>query len=213
MNCFRKALETGTRLLEANPESAQAARDVSISLERLGDFHHKRGKPGDSGEALNYFRKALEISERLLESNPDSAQAARDVSITFERLGTLHHKRGKPGDAEEALNCFRKALEIRERLLEANPDSAQTARELIVSYRKTSDALRMNGRRLEAFTMRRKAMNLTMEMKDRGFQFDGEFEESNSKLMRKGMFIVGAASLPVLALLIWGILKLFHWLF
>ncbi|MGC8493670.1 MAG: TIR domain-containing protein, partial [Syntrophobacteraceae bacterium] len=129
-DCFRKALETRERLLEANPESARAARDVSVSLERLGDFYLQSGKPGDAEEAFECFRKTLETCERLLEANPDSAQAARDVSVSLERLGDFYLQSGKPGDAEEAFECFRKTLETCERLLEANPDSAQAARDV-----------------------------------------------------------------------------------
>ncbi|MEY4178148.1 MAG: regulatory protein afsR, partial [Planctomycetota bacterium] len=73
--------EITERLLTANPESAQAARDVSVSLDRLGDFLSLRGLPGDAEQALGHYQRSLEVSERLLTANPESAQAARDVSV------------------------------------------------------------------------------------------------------------------------------------
>ncbi len=62
--------EITERLLTANPESAQAARDVSVSLNKLADFLSLRGLPGDAEQALGHYQRSLEVSERLLTANP-----------------------------------------------------------------------------------------------------------------------------------------------
>ncbi|MGV2975772.1 tetratricopeptide repeat protein, partial [Roseibium alexandrii] len=121
------------RILDANPDSAQAARDLSVSQERLGSFHLQRGQAGDIETALDYFNKSLETDQRILDANPDSAQAARDLSVSQERLGSFHLQRGQAGDIETALDYFNKSLETLQRILDANPDSAQAARDLSVS--------------------------------------------------------------------------------
>jgi hypothetical protein len=73
-------------LLRANPGSAQAARDVSVSLNRLADFRLRRGQPGDADAALGLYERSLQVREDLMRANPGSAQAARDLGISLERL-------------------------------------------------------------------------------------------------------------------------------
>ncbi|MES2922236.1 MAG: DUF4062 domain-containing protein [Verrucomicrobiota bacterium] len=131
---FQRSLEISEKLLTANPDSAEAARDVSISLEHLGDFLANRSQPGDAEKALAHFQRSLEVREKLLTANSDSAQAARDVSVSLNQLGEFLARRGQPGDAEKALAHFQRDLEISEKLLTANPDSAQTAWDVAVSH-------------------------------------------------------------------------------
>ncbi len=133
LSYYQRGLETHERLLAANPDSAQAARDVSVSLNKLGDFLADRGQSGDAPQALSYYQRGLETRERLLTANPDSAQASRDVSVSLNKLGNFLAARGQPGDAPQALSYFQRDLEISERLLAANPDSAQAAYDVLVS--------------------------------------------------------------------------------
>ena len=63
------------QLFEANPNSAQAAHDVSVSLDRLGDFYLGRGPSGDAERACAEFEECLRIRKQLFEANPNSAQA------------------------------------------------------------------------------------------------------------------------------------------
>jgi tetratricopeptide (TPR) repeat protein len=136
LDCFQRGLKVRERLLAANPSSAEAARDVSVSLNKLGDFLARRGALGDADRALDCFQRDLEIAERLLGANPGSAEAARDVSVSLERIGDFLARRGGSGDADRALDCFQRGLEVRERLLGANPGSAAVVRDLVVSHYK-----------------------------------------------------------------------------
>jgi tetratricopeptide (TPR) repeat protein len=124
-------------------EDAGKARifyDACIALDQLADFLARRGQPGDAESALGHYQRSLEVSERLLAANPDSAQAARDVSVSLERLADFLARRGQPGDAESALGHYQRSLEVRERLLAANPDSAQAARDVLVSLERMAGA-------------------------------------------------------------------------
>ena len=62
-------------------------RDLSVSLNKLGDFLASRGQPGDAEKALGHYERSLEVSEGLLRDNPQSGQAARDVSSVATSLG------------------------------------------------------------------------------------------------------------------------------
>jgi tetratricopeptide (TPR) repeat protein len=145
LDCFQRDLEIAERLLVANPDSAQAARDVSVSLNKLGDFLARRGGPGDADRALDSFQRCHEVLERLLGANPGSAEAARDVSVSLNQLGDFLARRGGPGEADRALDCFQRSLEVAERLLGANPGSAQAARDVSVSLERIGDFLARRG--------------------------------------------------------------------
>lgn len=142
---YQHSLAVRERLLGANPESAQAARDVSVSLERLGDFLARRGQPGDAEEALGHYRRSLEVGERLLAANPESAEAARDVAVSLDRLGDFLARRGQPGDAEQALSQYQRSLEVSERLRAASPESAQAERDVMVSHFKLHTFCQQHG--------------------------------------------------------------------
>ncbi|GAB4181449.1 MAG: TIR domain-containing protein [Wenzhouxiangellaceae bacterium] len=134
LDYFQRALEIRRLIHQQNPDSAQAARDLTVSYNQLGDFHRSRGQSGDAKAALDYFQRALEIRRQIHQQNPDSAQAARDLSVSYDRLGDFHRSRGQSGDADAALDYFQRALEIRRLIHQQNPESAQAARDLSVSY-------------------------------------------------------------------------------
>ena len=129
---LRRALEVAEADLAANPESAQAARDVSVSLNTLADFLARRGLPGDAEKALGHYQRSLEVSERLLGANPESAQAARDVMVSLERMAAFEG--GRPGGEAKALEFQTRALGIALKLRESNPQSVFYGRTAAVSF-------------------------------------------------------------------------------
>ncbi len=52
---YTRSLEMAEALLKRNPDSAQATRDVWVSLEKFGDFLGQRGQPGDAEQALRHY--------------------------------------------------------------------------------------------------------------------------------------------------------------
>jgi tetratricopeptide (TPR) repeat protein len=135
---YQRSLEVGERLLEANKDSAQAARDVSVSLKRLGDFLARRGLPGDAEKALAHYQRSLEVRERLLEANKDSAQAARDVMVSLERMARAKSEQPGAEAARQALEFQRRALGIAVKLREGNPQSAFYGRTAALSFHLTA---------------------------------------------------------------------------
>ena len=169
---FTRSLELAEALLKANPGSAQATRDVSVSLDRLGGFLAKRGQAGDADKALGYFTRSLDVREALLKANPGSAEATRGVSVSLEKLGDFLAKRGQPGDADKALGYFTRSLEMDEALLKANPGSAQATRDVVVShYNMAGFANRRNDAK-DATRHRRAIYDLLRPAIERGMTFD-----------------------------------------
>ncbi len=146
VSLLSRDLQLCESILKADPSSARASRDVSISLEMLGDVFAKRGKSGDGDKALAHYARSLEIRENLLTADPASAKATRDLTVVLNKLGDFLTTRAQPGDAEKALAHFRRALEAREKLLAANPGSADTARDVWVSAWKLGNHAERTGK-------------------------------------------------------------------
>ena len=111
---FQAAETVVQRLLKAEPDASRSQRDLSVSLNKLGDFLARRGRPGDAEKALGHYERSLEVREGLLRDNPQSGQAARDVSVSLDRLGDFLARRGRPGDAEKALGHYERSNEVLE---------------------------------------------------------------------------------------------------
>jgi tetratricopeptide (TPR) repeat protein len=170
------------RLLQSNPESAQAARDVAASLDRLADLLTRRGQPGDAEQALGYSNRSLEMSERQLQANPESAQAARDVALSLERLAHLLTSRGHAGDAEQAWAHSQRSLEIHERLLQANPESAQAARDVAASHFKFYQLHQQRGDEQAAQASLAKCIAILDDFAAQGRPVDAQMSKMYSEL-------------------------------
>ncbi len=125
---FEEGLKIAGRLAADNPTSAEAQRDLSISLEKLGSV---LVAAGDLTGARNRLEEDLKITKRLAEDSPTSAEAQRDLSLCLEKLGDVLVA---AGDLAGARKRFEEALQIAERLAAYNPASAQAQRDLIVCH-------------------------------------------------------------------------------
>ena len=130
------------RLVGLEPNSADFARDLSVSYNKMGDLHLGLGH---GEQALEFYQKQLDLAEELHRRNPNSADFARDLSVSYDRMCDLH--RGL-GHGEQALEFYEKYLAIAEELHRRNPNSADFARDLSVSYERMGD-LMLGWRRFE----------------------------------------------------------------
>ena len=81
---------------------------MSVSLNMLADFLASRGLPGDAEKALGHYQRSLEVRERLLVANPESAQAARDVWVSCWRMATMAERT----NTSDAMKWWRRAFDI-----------------------------------------------------------------------------------------------------
>jgi len=77
-------LGVAEKLALANPGSAEAQRDVSVSLNKLGDM---LVESGDLAGARARYEADLAIAEQLALANPESAEAQRDLIVSYAKLG------------------------------------------------------------------------------------------------------------------------------
>jgi serine/threonine-protein kinase len=133
----RKQYETAhalaRKLAEADPRSAQVQRDLSVSLERLGDVQRRQG---ESKAALASFQESLQICRRLVEADPRSAQDQRGLIFSLLKVGEVQNQQG---DSKAALASFLGSVQGARRLAEANPGSALAQRDLSTSLEQLGD--------------------------------------------------------------------------
>jgi tetratricopeptide (TPR) repeat protein len=125
---FEESLKIAERLAAANPTSADAQRDISVTLIDLG---YALVASGDLLGARARFEESLKIAGRLAAANPTSADVQRDIGVSLNMLGEVLVA---SGDLSDARARFEESLKIREWLAAANPSSAEAQRDLIVNH-------------------------------------------------------------------------------
>ena len=95
-------------LTENEERKAVLLNNLSLDLSSLGNRQ----------AALNATFKAVEIYERLAESNPEAFEP--NLAMSLNNLGNRY---SNVGDRQKALEAAKRALEIRERLAKSNPEA------------------------------------------------------------------------------------------
>ena len=118
----RRALAIAEDLAKADPHSAQAQRDLSVSLNKLGSVEVQAG---NLARARDLFARSLKVAEDLAKADPHSAQAQRDLATSCERMAQV--------DPPTALGWLTRAVEVRSACQAQDPTNAGVARELGVA--------------------------------------------------------------------------------
>ena len=83
---YEEGLEIRHGLMAADPSHAEHARDVSVSVNKIGDVLPIRD---DLSGALSRYEEGLEIGRRLMAADASHAERARDVSVSLDRIGDV----------------------------------------------------------------------------------------------------------------------------
>ncbi len=154
VSAFRESLAIRETLAEQAPDTVERQRDLLVIHGRI---HVAASKEGDMDAALAAAHASLAIAERLAEG-ADDAQAARDLSVSQECLATSYMMRGSFAEAVELL---RKAIRIRQDLVERDAAEPARYRDLAVAHLKLSEALWfLEDHELGAFHLRQGALVL-----------------------------------------------------
>ena len=156
----RRQVAIVQRLYDSAPENAHYARDLSVSMSKMGDLFRSLG---DGKQAREYYEKALEVSQRLHDSTPENADYARDLSVSMSRMGDLFRSLG---DGKQAREYYEKALEVSQRLHDSAPENAEYARDLSVSMNKMGELFRSLGDGKQAREYYEKALEVSQRLHD-----------------------------------------------
>jgi tetratricopeptide (TPR) repeat protein len=94
-------------------------------------------------EAIAHYRAALVAAEQEYARTPNDAQASRDFSIVYGRLGKILFDTGQ---REQGLEMYGKAQDIALKLLKADPADAQAHGDVAEGYRELGRMQRSQGR-------------------------------------------------------------------
>lgn len=131
--CHYESLRLDRELTACDPTNAEWQRDLSISLDKIGNIATTEG---NLDAALLFFSEAKSISERLASTNPANASWQRNLSVSLNKLGDLAVTQG---DLDKARIFFSEAKAISEHLAASDLTNAVWQRDLSVSLEKLGD--------------------------------------------------------------------------
>ncbi len=171
----RALLQTAmARLQEVSDQFASRSaidRNTAAALIDLGDVFLRIGsssgspRPGTPGRgaggegsadddaagpltaARKVYQQAFHIAQQLAAADPSDAQAQRDLSVSYEKLGDVQLQSGQ---VTEALRSYQQFLQISQKLAAADSSDAQAQRDLSISYHKLGDVQLQSGQVTEA---------------------------------------------------------------
>ena len=165
---YQQAFDIAHKFAAAEPNNDEAQRDLSLAYDKLGNLSLQAGQVTD---ALEYYQHGLRISQQLAAANRttdtsakgkrNAAEAQRDLSISYNKLGNVYLKSGQ---VTEALEYYQKCLEIRQRLVAADATDAQAQRDLSVSFEKLGDVHLKTGQVEQALTYYRKCLEIGQQL-------------------------------------------------
>lgn len=114
---------------------AGALRDLAASHVGQGDRATARREHGD---ALDHYRTAAAIMQRLAAADPDNVAFLRDLSVCWNRIAAVL---SASGDHTEATNHYRRSLGLLQRLVVMAPHHPDLPRDLAWSQAQLAERI------------------------------------------------------------------------
>ena len=155
MEQYHKALAVRLENAKQNPDNVRYRRELSLLYSWMGHF---TGSPlrmslGDRAKAEEYYRRSLEIAEKLAAEDPNNAQGAMDLAFSHEYVANVVER-----DPREAVELYRKALAVLGPRLANSPGERSYRRREATELRLLAVVLRRSGGRTTARDQMREAL-------------------------------------------------------
>ncbi|HWE49694.1 MAG TPA: serine/threonine-protein kinase [Bryobacteraceae bacterium] len=130
---YQKSVALREQLFALHPNDVAVQRDLMIAYGHVGDA---MGSPflmsaGDPHGALVWYRKAAQIAETMVASDPSDTQARIDLAVVLMRTGTVLQG---PGEVEESLAVLDRSASIFDSLSAADPKNVSLAAQWTLVY-------------------------------------------------------------------------------
>jgi tetratricopeptide (TPR) repeat protein len=152
---YNKSLSIYAAIQEKLPSNADIQRDLASTLTRIGHAS------GDPKIALQKYREALVIRERIEKVSPDNQVILSNISDNHEKIANAL---ALLGDLDAALHEHELSLQYRQRLAAKDPSSALWRSQLANGYRNLGGALFAKKRFDEALGYYGKALTIRQEL-------------------------------------------------
>lgn len=137
----------------------------SRELSAQGAAANNRGKAlqtqGHLVEALDEYRKSLEISRKLVLADPTQTAWQRNLSVNHVMIGTVLEAQGQP---DAAMLEHRRSLEILQNLVKTNPDNTILQHDLAANHDLIGGVLQSRGQLDDALIKYRQALDITQSL-------------------------------------------------
>ena len=133
-----RALEYLDRLALEAGEDPELRRELALAYVRVGNIQGNPNQPnlGDTGGALESYRKALVLAERVVAAEPADTETVRSLAIVHEKLSDVRAWTGElPAAAEQA----ELALALFRNLADRHPGDLRHELSLAISLVKLGD--------------------------------------------------------------------------
>jgi len=154
LESYTKALRIREAVVAANPNDAQALRDLAGSHQKIG---YQLLDTGEASTGEDHLQKALILYLDLTREQPANDSLQLELSQTRNQLGVAMEARN---DLAGELEQYRAALAICEKLVASNPRDQRYRRELWSSQAKTGYALWLQNDIAGAYEANSKARSL-----------------------------------------------------
>ncbi len=128
------------RLVAAEPARTDLMRELSVSLNNLGNLARSTGR---SDDARTFFEESLALKRHLVATEPDDTDLLRGLSVALNSLGGLARAAGR---SNEARAYVEESLAIMRRLVAVEPGRADLQRELFASLNNLGSLADAGGR-------------------------------------------------------------------
>ena len=138
-------------------------RELASGYERIGDVWGGVRNPshGDTGQALENYRTALELRKALAAASPDDTGLRREFATSHMKIGDMLRR---TGDMAGALVAYREALGIYEALVAADPRSVAVRHDLAVGLSNEAAVLVRVGRPADATKLYERSLAIRQQL-------------------------------------------------
>ena len=155
----------------ANFERAKAEQRFN-DVRRLAnsvvfEFHDSiQNLPGSTPTRELLVRRALEYLDKLASESEQDRTLQLELAVTYDKIGDIQggYSVSNLGHHQQAVESYSKALEIKEKLIAAEPDNVEFRRKLATGYKKLGDMRWVEADASGSLDYYRKSLEITLNL-------------------------------------------------
>ncbi|MGA3187089.1 MAG: protein kinase [Bryobacteraceae bacterium] len=158
---FKEIYATAQEASRADPSNEPARLLAGQLLDKIANA---QSLLGDSKGALESYRQGIEPSEEALRADPTNEKAQYNLMVGYKNLGDTYYYQTK--NMAEALKCFRRAVELLDALILADPKNVVNRLRLAETINYIASAELSLGKPVEARRDAKKSLEIAKEVAD-----------------------------------------------
>ncbi len=127
-------------LIDKSGKTPERLRDLSVSMDRLGDVIQALGRLDEAQQA---YRESEKLDRALINDFGKTPERLRDLSISMNKLGDVGQSLGRLDEAQQA---YRESEKLRRALIDDFGKTPERLRDLSISMERLGDVAQSLGR-------------------------------------------------------------------